>query len=87
MKRVLILLASPFLSLGESVGGCLSAFAATFRAHLPPPDVKSVAVQRQDLKRGEMPEQPAPRPTVARVTRDQRPGLRMFTLPRNDFAF
>lgn len=87
MKRVLILLVSPFLSLGESLGGCLTSFASLCRAELPPPTIKSVAVQRQDLLRGEMPEQPAPRPTMARVTRDQRPDLRMFTTPRNDFAY
>ena len=33
-----------------------------------------------------MPEQVASAARVTRTERDQRPALRMFTLPRNDFA-
>ncbi|WP_104992705.1 hypothetical protein [Deinococcus sp. NW-56] len=44
-------------------------------------------LRRRDLLLGRMPEQAAPREQATRVTRDQRPTLRSFTLPRTDFAF
>ena len=45
------------------------------------------APERRDLQQGHMPEQATPTGRVTRIQRDQRPALRMFTLPRNDFAF
>lgn len=44
-------------------------------------------VRRRDLLEGQMPQQAAPTQKATRTTRDQRPGLRHFLLPRNDFAF
>lgn len=44
------------------------------------------APERRDLQQGHMPEQVASTARVTRTERDQRPALRMFTLPRNDFA-
>jgi hypothetical protein len=42
---------------------------------------------RQDLLAGTMPAQPFIPAGAVSVTRDQRPLLQMFTLPRNDFAY
>ncbi|MFC3860993.1 hypothetical protein ACFOPQ_09495 [Deinococcus antarcticus] len=44
------------------------------------------APERRDLQQDHMPEQVASAARVTRTERDQRPALRMFTLPRNDFA-
>ncbi|MBZ9712195.1 hypothetical protein [Deinococcus multiflagellatus] len=44
-------------------------------------------LQRADLAQSQMPMQAAPTQRTIRVTLDQRPALRMFTLPRNDFAY
>lgn len=43
--------------------------------------------ERRDLQQGHMPDQVASTARVTRAERDQRPTLRMFTLPRNDFAY
>lgn len=42
---------------------------------------------RRDLLEGHMPKQAAPTEQVTAQRRDQRPMLRRFTLPRNEFAF
>lgn len=44
-------------------------------------------VRRRDLLEGQMPKQATPTQKATRITRDQRPGLLHFLLPRNDFAF
>lgn len=48
---------------------------------------ETAEIQRADLARAQMPVQGAPTQRATRVTSDQRPSLRHFTLARNDFAY
>ena len=90
MKRSYLILTTVLTSaaaLGISVVVVVRDYV---RGLFDPPEIKLLsdpAPQRLDLQHGHMPEQPTPRVTVASVTRDQRPWLRMFTTPRNDFAY
>ena len=67
---------------------CSSAISLGIANYADPPTVATFNnVIRRDLLAGRMPQQAAPTERATRPRRDQRPGLRAFTLPRNDFAF
>ena len=84
LLSVLSLLAAPFVSVADA----LYAVSCTARALLPAPTVSFPdAPQRRVLLEHGMPPQPSPTERAVRPQRDQRAGLRLFTLPRTDFAF
>lgn len=79
--------ASALHGLGHALGLCAPPTLARGGYAEPPTLPAFNELRRRDLLQGHMPEQPAPREQATRVTRDQRPGLRAFTLPRTEFAF
>lgn len=67
---------------------CSSAISLGVANYADPPTLATFnGLIRRDLLAGRMPQQAAPTERATRPRRDQRPGLRAFTLPRNDFAF
>ena len=74
------------LSLLGSARACLCDLCAPLGVVVPTLPEGS-HVPRRDLLAGRMPTQAPPTARRVRPQRDQRPVLRMFTLPRNDFAY
>ena len=85
MKRSLSLITLAASLLG-SAWSCVCDLCAPLAVVVPTLPEGS-DVRRRDLLAGHMPTQGPPTARLVRPQRDQRPGLRMFILPRNDFAY